>query len=81
MTKLELFYKDVCPYCQKVFRFIDKYNLRDKITFTNISSNPADKDRLIEVGGSVQVPCLFIDDKPMYESSDIIEYLKNNLVK
>ncbi|MBE6736814.1 MAG: NrdH-redoxin, partial [Ruminococcaceae bacterium] len=35
-----------------------------------------DRRRLIEVGGYEQVPCLFIDGKPMYESLDIIDWLK-----
>ncbi len=36
------------------------------------------RNALIEVGGSPQVPCLFIDGRAMYESSDIIEWLKEN---
>ncbi|MDU3117838.1 MAG: glutathione S-transferase N-terminal domain-containing protein, partial [Finegoldia magna] len=28
-----------------------------------------------EKGGQDQVPCLFIDGKPMYESMDIIKFL------
>ncbi|WP_100066117.1 glutaredoxin family protein [Miniphocaeibacter massiliensis] len=81
MPELELFISNTCPYCQKVYRFIDKYNLNDKIKFTNINQSAEDKARLVEVGGMNQVPCLFIDDKPMYESSDIIAYLKENIVK
>lgn len=80
MSKLELFINNTCPYCQKVFRVIDKYNLNDKITIRNTSHSEEDKNRLIEVGGKHQVPCLFIDNKPMYESSDIIAYLKETFV-
>ena len=29
----------------------------------------------MSAGGKVQVPCLFIDGKAMYESDDIIAYL------
>ena len=80
MAKLELYYKDTCPYCQKVFRMIDKYNLKDKIDYKDIVVNKECKEELVQVGGMNQVPCLFIDGKPMYESSDIIEYLKDNLL-
>ncbi|WP_300410573.1 glutaredoxin [Lagierella sp.] len=80
MDKLELFIKESCPYCQKVMRFIDKYNLKDKIEIKDIVKDEANKNRLVEEGGKNQVPCLFIDGKPMYESSDIIDYLKENLV-
>ena len=61
-------------------RFIDKYNLKDKIEIKDIVKDEANKNRLVEEGGKNQVPCLFIDGKPMYESSDIIDYLKENLV-
>ena len=39
-------------------------------------SDPDNLKRLTEVGGKHQVPCLFIDGKPLYESNDIIEYLR-----
>ena len=29
-------------------------------------------------GGKRQVPCLFIDGKPLYESSDIIAWFEQN---
>ncbi|MBS4843870.1 MAG: glutathione S-transferase domain-containing protein, partial [Collinsella sp.] len=35
---------------------------------------------LIAVGGKRQVPCLFIDGKPLYESSDIIAWVQENLL-
>ena len=33
---------------------------------------------LIRIGGMMQTPCLMIDGKAMYESDDIIEWLKEN---
>lgn len=78
--KLELFYKDSCPYCQKVIRFIDKHELKDKIEFLDIVKDEDAKKRLVDEGGMNQVPCIFVDGKPMYESSDIIEFLKSNLL-
>lgn len=78
--KLELFYKDSCPFCQKVFRFIDKHELRDKIELHDIVKDDSAKKRLVDEGGMNQVPCLFIDGKPMYESSDIIAFLKSELL-
>ena len=78
--KLELFYKDSCPFCQKVFRIIDKHEFKDKIELLDIVKDEDAKKRLVDEGGMNQVPCLFIDGKPMYESSDIIEYLKSELL-
>ncbi len=40
--------------------------------------NPVYRDELIKIGGKPQVPCLVIDGKALYESSDIIEWLKKN---
>ena len=42
--------------------------------------NPSFRQELLEVGGKTQVPCLFIDGKPLYESDDIIDYMKDNLL-
>lgn len=78
--KLELFYKDSCPFCQKVFRFIDKHEVKDKIELLDIVKDEDAKKRLVDEGGMNQVPCLFIDGKPMYESSDIIAFLKSELL-
>ena len=35
--------------------------------------------RLLEVGGKQQVPCLFIDGEPLYESADIIRWIEAHL--
>ena len=73
--KLELFMFDTCPFCRRVLNYIDESGRTD-VELHNIRKNEADRQRLIEVGGMEQVPCLFIDGKPMYESLDIIDWLK-----
>lgn len=78
--KLELYKKDVCPYCIKVMNFIDENNIKDKIEYKDIIENPDYRNYLREVGGQNMVPCLFIDGKAMYESNDIIAWLKENVV-
>ncbi len=40
--------------------------------------DPAARAELAKIGGKTQVPCLVIDGKPLYESLDIIEWLKTN---
>ncbi len=72
--KLDLYKFDTCPFCQRVMHTIQSQNRTD-ITFHDIHQNEEDRQTLIEVGGMEQVPCLFIDGKPMYESSDIIAWL------
>lgn len=75
--QLDLYKFDTCPYCQKVFREIEAQG-RDDITMHDIRKNEDDRAALIKVGGMEQVPCLFIDGKPMYESDDIVNWLRKN---
>lgn len=74
---LKLYMFDTCPYCRKVIREINASERTD-IEYHNIHKNEADRQELIRVGGKEQVPCLFIDGDPMYESDDIIEWLRAN---
>ena len=75
--KLELYMFETCPFCRKVINEI-KMSKRNDVEYHDIRKNEDDRKRLIEVGGKEQVPCLFIDGKPMYESDDIIAWLKAN---
>ena len=72
---LDLYYYDSCPYCQKVLRAMRRLGIEDKITLKNILTSDEDAETLVRVGGKRQVPCLFIDGDPMYESDDIVQWL------
>lgn len=75
--KLELYYKVECPYCQKVLNYMmDNCQIKD-VELVDIKEGNNNED-LIKRGGKDQVPCLFIDGKPLYESDDIIKYFKEN---
>ncbi len=73
---LELYKFDSCPYCQRVFRAIER--LKVPVRMRDIEEDEEAARRLVEVGGLDQVPCLFIDGKPLYESDEIIAYLERN---
>lgn len=75
--KLELYKFDTCPYCVRVFKAIEKSGRTD-IEMHDIMKSEADYKRLLAVGGIDQVPCLFIDGTPMYESLDIIDWLEKH---
>lgn len=78
---LFLYYKPGCEYCARVQRFLDEHSIA--ITLRDIVTIPEHAEDLIERGGKRQVPYL-VDDKKnveMYESDDIIKYLKNNYVR
>ena len=75
--KLELFMFDTCPYCRRVISEIEASGRTD-IEYQNIHKSEEARKRLIETGGREQVPCLFIDGDPLYESLDIIQWLKSH---
>ncbi len=75
--KLELFIMETCPYCQKVLSAIRRSGRKD-VELHDINKSSDDYKKLLKVGGLDQVPCLFIDGKPMYESGDIISWLAAN---
>lgn len=72
-----LYYKELCPYCQKVLGVIHKLEM-DDIDLVDITCDENAQKYLIDKGGKKQVPCLFIGDEPLYESQAIIDYLQNN---
>lgn len=72
---LELYKMDTCPYCRRVMDYIASTGRTD-IVYKDILKSDEAEATLIAVGGKRQVPCLFIDGKPMYESMDIIHWLE-----
>ncbi len=71
-----LYYKKSCPYCTKVLRFMEEngitLDLRDTL-------QPGNQNDLVRIGGKKQVPCLVVDGRAMYESDDIIAYLRKRV--
>lgn len=76
--KLELYVMTGCPYCMKVKRFLADNGVT--IPERNILTDSDGEQTLIAVGGKRQVPCLFIDGAPLYESGDIIAWVQENLL-
>lgn len=79
MKNYELYIFTYCPFCQKVLRFMEE-NKVEGVEVIDIDSDPKHAEYLIEKGGKKQAPCLFIDGEPMYESDDIIQYMKDNIL-
>ena len=76
---LELFYFPQCPFCALVLDTIEDLGIEDKITLLNIRENESYFKRLLEDTKRTTVPCLYIDNKPMFESNDIVNWLRSNL--
>ena len=60
----------------KVLRFMEANDItmdkRDTL-------QPGNEQDLIRVGGKKQVPCLVVAGKPLYESDDIVAYLREKV--
>ncbi len=78
VRSLELFYKPTCPYCAKVRGFMKEHDI-DNVIEVDITTDAEGLARLVRIGGSSQVPCLFVNGKPLYESDDIIAFLSRLL--
>jgi glutaredoxin 3 len=73
-----MYVKPGCPYCEKVLKFAEENNIA--LTLKS-SSDEAVVEELIARGGKRQFPYL-VDENAhveMYESGDIIEYLKGKM--
>lgn len=78
-THLTLYYFPGCPYCQKVLRFLKDSAI--PIPLKDIHANGAFRQDLIKIGGKAQVPCLVINGQALYESNDIIAWLRDHNTK
>jgi glutaredoxin 3 len=77
---LSLYTKATCPYCHKVIDFAQ--NNRIALNLKDINFDPSSRQDLVERGGKRQVPYLVDANRQveMYESDDIVAYLKNNYI-
>lgn len=78
MQEYELFIKQTCPYCHKVLRFMESANI--ELPLRDIVGEPGAREELVRIGGKAQVPCLIKQGVALYESDDIITYLKEQYV-
>ena len=78
---IELYQKEECPYCSKVRQFLSDNHI-DWISRSAPKGAPQ-REKLLELGGKEMVPFLHDPERnvTMYESDDIIEYLKEHYLK
>jgi glutaredoxin 3 len=72
--ELALYKYDACPFCQRVMRRIDQLGLEVEERDTMLT--PKHRQDLREATGRTQVPCLFVDGEPLFESADINAWLE-----
>jgi len=82
METYQLFQTSSCPYCVRVRAFLDANGLT--IPLRDTMFDPEARAELIQGGGRTTVPCLRIERdgkvRWLYESLDIIEYLRQQLL-
>lgn len=71
--RLVLYYSPTCPFSKDVLQYLDSIN--KTVPMKNVYASEEVKQELIQKGGKKQVPCLLIDEQPLYESQAIIEWL------
>ena len=76
MKDYKLFIGTVCPYCKKVENFMKEENI--ELEIVNINEDRDAMMELIDKGGKRQVPCLYHDGIYLYESDDIISFLRES---
>lgn len=72
-VKLALYASDTCMYCHRVFAAMRRLGVEIEIRDRDEPQWRAD---LRARTGRTQVPCLLIDEVPMFESLDIIRKLE-----
>ena len=76
MKDYKLFVGTTCRFCKKVEDFMKENNI--DIPLANINEDREAMLELMDKGGKRQIPCLYHDGEYLYESDDIIAYLKEN---
>lgn len=80
VRNLVLYQFKTCPFCIKVKRNNKRLSLN--IETRDAQHNKIYREELLQGGGQIKVPCLKIiddngNDRWMYESNDIMDYLKD----
>lgn len=80
---IQLYMRSDCPFCIKVKNAVQQMGLKEGSDYEIINAAQGTPGRavVIKVGGKEMVPFLIDGDHSMYESSDIITYIKEKFLK
>ncbi|PKL74434.1 MAG: hypothetical protein CVV27_20520 [Candidatus Melainabacteria bacterium HGW-Melainabacteria-1] len=76
--RLELYMFRACPYCRRVLSLIERDHI--PVSYRDTHLNPSFRKELLSLTGKAQVPCLFVDGQPLFESAAIMAYLERHFV-
>ena len=77
-VRLALYMTERCPYCWVVFRAAERLGVN--FEYRNILADSTHLSDLVTLTGRRTVPCMLIDNKPMFESSQIVAWLDENFL-
>jgi len=72
--ELALYKSDLCGYCVRVLRALDRLGLQ--VELRDVLADSSHRQVLREATGRSTVPCLLIDGVFLFESADIISWLE-----
>ncbi len=75
--KLQLYYFNECPFCRRVLKVINNLNI-SKIELCNVHENPKHAEYHFNKTNRNTVPCLYINEVPLFESLDIIDWINQH---
>jgi len=78
---IQLYHRWHCPYSKRVRDFVDENALGRKIEYLELGEAEGAAEKLADMTGGSQVPCLVVDGEPILESADIVRWLRTNLVE
>lgn len=75
---IQLYLSERCPFCQKVLRAASQFGLKEGKDYAIVDAAQGTPGRevVVQVGGTDMVPFLVDGKTSMYESDDIVAYLK-----
>lgn len=78
-SNLTLYHFESCPFCRRVRDFLATNHIELPLKDTLLDT--AARQELLKLGGKTQVPALrMADDTILYESNDIIQWLRDNVL-
>lgn len=77
---VELYIANTCPFCIKVIRAVEQMGLQEGKDYVIVDAAPGTpgRQKVLDTGGDSMVPFLIDGEVSMYESDDIIDYLRTN---
>lgn len=79
--QIQLYHRWHCPYSKRVRDFVDENGLGDQIQYLELGEVAGAEEKLAELTGRSQVPCLVVDGEPILESADVVRWLEANLLE